>query len=339
MTSSRQLGIAVAGVGRIGRMHARIIAEQIPQARLTGVYDISADSAREVASELRVDAASSIDELLAAPGVDALAICTATNTHSELIIKAAQAGKAVFCEKPVSLSLSDVDEAIAAVDAAGVPFMVGFNRRFDPGHAAVRQAVQSGELGELTIARITSRDPSPPPIEYVRISGGIWVDMLIHDFDMANFIVGSPVVQIWAQGAALIDEGIRAAGDFDTAVAVLTHESGAITTIDASRQAPYGYDQRVEALGTKGMALSDNRRDNNAQVFVEGATRQAPFQHFFLERYTDSYRLEWLAFTEYALHGGPSPVSGSDGRAPIVMAMAAGLSAKEGRPVRLDEIG
>ena len=245
----------------------------------------------------------------------------------------------MFCEKPVSLSLSDVDEAIAAVDAAGVPFMVGFNRRFDPGHAAVRQAVQSGELGELTIARITSRDPSPPPIEYVRISGGIWVDMLIHDFDMANFIVGSPVVQIWAQGAALIDEGIRAAGDFDTAVAVLTHESGAITTIDASRQAPYGYDQRVEALGTKGMALSDNRRDNNAQVFVEGATRQAPFQHFFLERYTDSYRLEWLAFTDYAQHGGPSPVSGSDGRAPIVMAMAAGLSAKEGRPVRLDEIG
>ncbi len=320
-------------------MHARIIAEQIPHARLTGVYDISADSAHEVADELRVDAASRIDELLAAPGVDALAICTATNTHSELIIKAAQAGKAVFCEKPVSLSLSDVDEAIAAVGAAGVPFMVGFNRRFDPGHAAVRQAARSGELGELTMARITSRDPSPPPIEYVRVSGGIWVDMLIHDFDMANFIVGSPVVQIWAQGAALIDEGIRAAGDVDTAVAVLTHASGAITTIDASRQAPYGYDQRVEALGTKGMALSDNRRDNNAQVFVEGATRQAPFQHFFLERYTDSYRLEWLAFTEYALHGGPSPVSGADGRAPIVMAMAAGLSAKEGRPVRLDEIG
>lgn len=320
-------------------MHARIIAEQIPHARLTGVYDISADSAHEVADELRVDAASSIDELLAAPGVDALAICTATNTHSELIIKAAQAGKAVFCEKPVSLSLSDVDEAIAAVGAAGVPFMVGFNRRFDPGHAAVRQAARSGELGELTMARITSRDPSPPPIEYVRVSGGIWVDMLIHDFDMANFIVGSPVVQIWAQGAALIDEGIRAAGDVDTAVAVLTHASGVITTIDASRQAPYGYDQRVEALGTKGMALSDNRRDNNAQVFVEGATRQAPFQHFFLERYTDSYRLEWLAFTEYALHGGPSPVSGADGRAPIVMAMAAGLSAKEGRPVRLDEIG
>jgi myo-inositol 2-dehydrogenase/D-chiro-inositol 1-dehydrogenase len=320
-------------------MHARIIAEQIPHARLTGVYDISADSAHEVADELRVDAASSIDELLAAPGVDALAICTATNTHSELIIKAAHAGKAVFCEKPVSLSLSDVDEAIAAVGAAGVPFMVGFNRRFDPGHAAVRQAARSGELGELTMARITSRDPSPPPIEYVRVSGGIWVDMLIHDFDMANFIVGSPVVQIWAQGAALIDEGIRAAGDVDTAVAVLTHASGAITTIDASRQAPYGYDQRVEALGTKGMALSDNRRDNNAQVFVEGATRQAPFQHFFLERYTDSYRLEWLAFTDYALNGGPSPVSGADGRAPIVMAMAADLSAKEGRPVRLDEIG
>ena len=339
MTSSGQLGIAVAGVGRIGRMHARIIAEQIPRARLAGVYDISPEVARDVASELRVDAAASIDELLASPDVDALAICTATHTHSELIVKAAAAGKAVFCEKPVSLSLSEVDDAIAAVDAAGVPFMVGFNRRFDPGHAAVRRSVQAGELGELTMARITSRDPAPPPAEYVRISGGIWIDMLIHDFDMANFIVGSPVVQVWAQGGALFDEGIREAGDFDTAVAVLTHESGAITTIDGSRMAVYGYDQRVEAFGTRGMAISDNRRADNSQVYVAGSTRLAPLQYFFLERYTESYRLEWQAFMDFALDGGPSPVSGAQGRAPIVISMAAALSAKEARPVRLEEIG
>ena len=339
MTPSGTLGIAVAGVGRIGRMHARIIAEQIPEARLVGVYDISPDVSRDVASNLGVDAAASIDELLASPDVDALAICTATSTHSELIIRAAAAGKAVFCEKPVSLSLGEVDEAIAAVDAAGVPFMVGFNRRFDPGHAAVRRAVHTGEVGEVTIARITSRDPSPPPIEYVRVSGGIWVDMLIHDFDMANFIVGSPVVQVWAQGGALFDAGIREAGDFDTAVAVLTHESGAITTIDASRMAVYGYDQRVEALGTKGMALSDNKRVNNAQVYREDASQLAPLQYFFLERYADSYRIEWQAFADYVLGGGPSPVSGAEGRAPIVMAIAAALSAKDARPVRLEEIG
>ena len=217
--------------------------------------------------------------------------------------------------------------------------MVGFNRRFDPGHAAVRRAVHTGEIGEVTIARITSRDPSPPPIEYVRVSGGIWVDMLIHDFDMANFIVGSPVVQVWAQGGALFDAGIREAGDFDTAVAVLTHESGAITTIDASRMAVYGYDQRVEALGTKGMALSDNKRVNNAQVYREDASQLAPLQYFFLERYADSYRIEWQAFADYVLGGGPSPVSGAEGRAPIVLAMAAALSAKEARPVRLEEIG
>ncbi|MSO27012.1 MAG: inositol 2-dehydrogenase [Candidatus Nanopelagicales bacterium] len=338
MKASRQLGIAVVGVGRIGRMHARIIAEQLPNAYLAGIYDISADSAGAVAAEFGVVAAHSIDELLASPDVDALAICTATPTHSELIIKAAAAGKAVFCEKPISMSLTDVDAAIAATEAARVPFMVGFNRRFDPGHAAIQQAARAGELGQLTIARITSRDPAPPPIEYIQVSGGIWADMLIHDFDMASFIIGSPVVQVWAQGAALFDIGIREAGDFDTAVAVLTHASGAITTIDASRKAVYGYDQRVEVFGTAGMAISDNQRVNYAQIYREESSQLSALPYFFLERYEQSFRNEWLAFTNYALHGGPSPVSGADGRAPVAIAMAAALSARHGRAVNLDEI-
>lgn len=338
MTNSRRLGIAIAGVGRIGHLHARIIAEQVPAAHLAAIYDISADKAASVAAEFGVEAAASIDELLAFPAVDALAICTATSTHSELIIKAAAAGKAVFCEKPISLSLPEVDAAIAATTAAGVPFMVGFNRRFDSGHAAVERAARAGELGQLTLARITSRDPAPPPIEYLKSSGGIWADMLIHDFDMANFIIGSPVVQIWAQGAALFDEEIRAAGDFDTAVAVLTHANGAITTIDGSRKAAYGYDQRVEVFGTAGMAISDNQRVNNAQIYRENSSQLSALHYFFLERYTESFRNVWLAFTNYALGGGPSPVSGADGRAPVAIAMAAAISAQQGRPVSLDEI-
>ena len=333
-----QLGIAVAGVGRIGRMHARIIANQVPDAYLAAIYDISASTAQEVATQFDVAAATSIEDLLGAPGVDALAICTATPTHSELICKAAAAGKAVFCEKPISMSLAEVDYALAAVADAGVPFMVGFNRRFDPGHSAVHQAASSGELGQLTMARITSRDPAPPPIEYLKASGGIWADMLIHDFDMAGFIIGSPVVQVWAQGAALFDANIREIGDFDTAIAVLTHASGAITTIDGSRKATYGYDQRIEVLGTGGMAISDNQRVHNAQIYRAGFSQLSDLPNFFLERYEQSFVNEWLAFTNYARTGGPSPVSGAEGRAPVAIAMAAALSAQQGRPVKLAEI-
>ncbi|MDA3022346.1 MAG: inositol 2-dehydrogenase [Actinomycetota bacterium] len=338
MNTTGQLGIAVAGVGRIGRMHSRIITEQVPNAYLAAIYDISASTAHDVATEFGVAAATSIDELLIAPGVDALAICTPTPAHLELIRKAAAAGKAVFCEKPISMSLAEVDYALAAVAETSVPFMVGFNRRFDPGHAAVHHAASSGELGQLTIARITSRDPAPPPIEYLKASGGIWADMLIHDFDMAGFIIGSPVVQVWAQGAALFDTEIREVGDFDTAVAVLTHASGAITTIDGSRKATYGYDQRVEVLGTAGMAISDNQRINNSQIYRSGSSHLSALPNFFLERYEQSYLNEWLAFTNYVLTGGPSPVSGDDGRAPVAIAMAAAISAKQGRPVNLAEI-
>jgi myo-inositol 2-dehydrogenase/D-chiro-inositol 1-dehydrogenase len=338
MTTTGKLGIAIAGVGRIGQLHARVITEQVPNARLTAVYDISADTAAAVANQFDVAAASDIDELLAAPDVDAIAICTATPTHGELIIKAAAAGKAVFCEKPISMSLAEVDAALAAIEAAGVPFMVGFNRRFDPGHASVQQAARSGALGKLTMARITSRDPAPPPIEYLKMSGGIWADMLIHDFDMANFIMGAPVVKVWAQGAALFDEQIAAIGDFDTVIAVLTHANGAITTIDGSRKAVYGYDQRVEAFGTSGMAISDNQRVNNSQIYMPESSQQAPFQYFFLERYAESFKNEWLAFTNYVLNGGASPVCGADGRAPVAIAMAAAMSATQGRQVSIDEI-
>ena len=324
------LRIGVIGVGRIGRMHAGYIARQTPRAELSAVSDVSAAAAEEVGAMYGVPALGP-DEVIAAS--DAVAICTSTDTHVDYIIDAAEAGKAIFCEKPISLDLAQVDRVAAVLERRDVPFMVGFNRRFDPGHRAVREAVASGRIGEVRMARVTSRDPSPPPVEYVRVSGGIWVDMMIHDFDMAAYVVGSPVVQVWAQGANLIDPAIGEAGDVDVAVAVLTHANGAITTIDISREAPYGYDQRVEVLGSLGMAVSDNVRLSSSEVYLADETHRPVLPNFFIERYETAYRDQWRYFTDYVLDGGPSPVSLAEGRAPVVVAAAAAESARTGRPV------
>lgn len=324
------LRIGVIGVGRIGRMHAGYIARQTPRAELSAVSDVSVAAAEEVGAMYGVPALGA-DEVIAAS--DAVAICTSTDTHVDYIIDAAEAGKAIFCEKPISLDLAQVERVEAALDRRDVPFMVGFNRRFDPGHRAVREAVASGRIGEVRMARVTSRDPSPPPVDYVRVSGGIWVDMMIHDFDMAAYVVGSPVVQVWAQGANLIDPAIGEAGDVDVAVAVLTHANGAITTIDISREAPYGYDQRVEVLGSLGMAVSDNVRLSSTEVYLADETHRPVLPNFFIERYETAYRDQWRSFTDYVLDGGPSPVSLAEGRAPVVVAGAAAESARTGRPV------
>src|SRR5205823_9307752 len=228
----------VVGVGRIGRMHADILARQVPGAALAMVQDAHRDSARAVAETLGVPAADALDELLG--DVDAVAICTSTDTHADLIVAAAEAGKAIFCEKPVSLDLAEVDRALAAVEEAGVPFQIGFNRRFDPSHAAVAAAVADGTIGVPQLARISSRDPAPPPLAYVRGSGGIFLDMTIHDFDMARFVTGSEVVEVFARGAVRVDPAFGDAGDVDTAAVMLVHENGCLTTIDNSRQAVYG---------------------------------------------------------------------------------------------------
>lgn len=326
------LRIGVIGVGRIGRMHARMIARETPRACLSAVADAHAAVSEEVAAELGVPALD-VDGVIDAS--DAIAIATATDTHVDLIVRAAEAGKAIFCEKPVSLDLAAVDRAADAVERAGVPFMVGFNRRFDPDHQAVREAVVAGRLGDVRLARVTSRDPSPPPIDYVRVSGGIWVDMMIHDFDMAAYVVGSPVVRVWAQGEVLIDPQIGEAGDVDVGVAVLTHATGAITTIDVSREAPYGYDQRVEVLGSLGMAISDNERLNTTEIYLAHVTERPVLPNFFIERYDLAYHRMWRAFVDYVLDGGPSPASMEDGRAPVVIAEAAAESARTGVPVSL----
>ena len=332
---SGSVRVGVAGVGRIGRMHAAILARQIPRADVVAVADAFPDTAADVAAELQVEARS-VDDLLTSSDIDAIAVCTSSDTHVDLVVRAALAGKAVFCEKPISLDIAEVDRALAAVDAAGVPFMVGFNRRFDPGHRAVREAVQSGTLGDVHLARITSRDPSPPPVSYIAVSGGIFVDMTIHDFDMARYVVDSPVVEVFAKGAVLIDPAIGEAGDVDTAVVVLSHANGAITTIDNSRQAVYGYDQRVEVLGSLGLATSENILLNNTRVHTAAGGSGANLQHYFLDRYRESFVNEWAAFIDYVADGGPSPVPGSAGRAPVVIGLAAWQSVREGRPIAID---
>jgi myo-inositol 2-dehydrogenase/D-chiro-inositol 1-dehydrogenase len=337
MSSDAPIRIGVIGVGRIGSMHAELLARQIPGAALAAVTDAVPEVARDVAARLGVSARP-VDDLLSDPGIGAVAICSATDTHVDLMVSAAQAGKAIFCEKPVSLDLEEVDRGLAAVSAAGVPCMVGFNRRFDPAHHAVRDAVAAGEVGELHLVLISSRDPAPPSVAYLAVSGGIFLDMTIHDFDMARFLTGSEVVEVFAEGAVRIDPAIRDIGDLDTAVITLRHQDGCLTMIDNSRQAVYGYDQRVEVFGAKGLAASENPLSDTSMVRTVAGTRRPPLSHFFLERYTTSYIEEWRAFVDALRRGVDPPVTVADGRAALAIGIAAGRSVRERRPVRLSEV-
>jgi len=331
--------VGVLGTGRIGRLHAELLAEQVPGATLTAVFDTAPELARPIAERFRARVAASAEELIGADDIDAVAICTTTDTHVDAIVAATAAGKAVLCEKPISLDLADVDRALAAVDESGVLFQVGFNRRFDPAHQSVHDAVAAGAIGDVHLVRISSRDPAPPPVEYERHSGGIFLDMTIHDFDMARYITGSDVVEVFARGAVRIVPELEELGDVDTAAAMLVHESGAITAIDNSRQAVYGFDQRVEAFGSGGMAASENPLAHSGIVRTKEGTRAATLPYFFLERYVPSYVREWEAFVRAFREGLPSPVSGADGRAPLAIGLAALRSLRERRPVRLEEIG
>jgi myo-inositol 2-dehydrogenase / D-chiro-inositol 1-dehydrogenase len=338
LTGTAPVRIGVLGAGRIGSMHAELLARQVPGATVRALHDANRDAALAVAERLGVPAAGATEEVLADDGVDAVAICTPTATHADLIVAAAQAGKAIFCEKPVSLDLREVDRALEAVEAAGVPFQIGFNRRFDPGHAAVAAAVADGTVGEPQIVRISSRDPAPPPMAYIHGSGGIFLDMTIHDFDMARFVTGSEVVEVFARGAVRVDPGFADAGDVDTATVVLVHESGCLTTIDNSRQAVYGYDQRVEVHGSSGMAASENTPAHGAIVRTADGMRAGKLPYFYLERYIPSYLGEWEAFVGAVAAGEPPAVSGADARAPLVIGLAATRSLREGRPVRVEEV-
>ena len=278
-----------------------------------------------------------IRHLLRDPGIDAVAICSSTDTHARIIEDAAAAGKHVFCEKPIDFDLARIDRALGAVARNGVKLQVGFNRRFDPSFRRVREVVASGSVGEPHIVRITSRDPAPPPIEYVRVSGGIFLDMTIHDFDMARFLVGREVEEVYASGGVMVDPAIGEAGDVDTAVVTLRFEGGAIGVIDNSRRAVYGYDQRVEVFGSAGSVAADNNYPNTTVISDGASVRRDLPLNFFVERYTPAYIAEMQAFIECVRSDLPPPVTGADGRAPVVIGLAARRSLAENRPVRLAE--
>ncbi len=337
VTAVAPLQIGVIGVGRIGRMHAGLIAHRVRGAALGAVFDAHEPLARDVAAELGVPAAAAVQQMFDST-LDAVAICSSSDTHVELIVAAARAGKAVFCEKPVSLDLTEVDRALRAVDRAGVPFQIGFNRRFDPAHASVRDAVASGAVGEPHLVRISSRDPTPPPLEYVKSSGGLFLDMMIHDFDMARYVTGSEVVEVFARGAVRVEPSLAEVGDIDTALATLVHDDGCLTAIDNSRRAAYGHDQRVEVFGSRGMALSENPRTHSGTLLTAEGEQRPPNPYFFLERYLPSYVREWEAFVDAVRRGEDPPVSTTDARAPLVIGLAAGRSLREGRSVRIAEI-
>jgi myo-inositol 2-dehydrogenase/D-chiro-inositol 1-dehydrogenase len=333
------ISVGIIGTGRIGRLHAENLMYRIPAARLLAVSDIFVQAAEAVAEELGVPAAHQDHRrILNDEDIDAVLICSSTDTHARLIEEAARAGKHIFCEKPIALDLEAIDGALEAVDRAGVKLQIGFNRRFDPTFSRVREVVASGGIGEPHILRITSRDPAPPPIEYVKVSGGIYLDMTIHDFDMARFLMASEVESIYAAGGVRVDPAIGEAGDIDTTIITLHFANGALGVIDNSRQAVYGYDQRVEVFGSNGCVTADNNYPNAATISdARQVHRDLPL-NFFVERYTESYVAEVAAFVQCVLDDTPPPVTGLDGRIPVLMGYAAKKSYEEKRPVKLSEI-
>jgi len=337
--SGKKLRVGIIGAGRIGRVHAESLAFRLPEAEIVAITDINGEAAQALAARCGIPrVAASIDEILGDKSIAAVLICTSTDTHADLIVRAAKAGKHIFCEKPIALELAKIDSALAAVKAAGVQLQVGFNRRFDSNFLRVRQAVASGEIGKPNLMHIISRDPAPPPMTFVRTSGGIFRDMMIHDFDMARYLMGEEVEEIYAAGGVLVEPAFKAEDDLDTAFVVLHFKSGAIGTIDNSRKAVFGYDQRVEILGSKGKIASENRFPNEVVVSGEKSVYTDLPLNFFMQRYTESFTLELQLFVQAVLEGKQTPVTGPDARVPVVMALAARKSYDEHRPVKLTEI-
>jgi myo-inositol 2-dehydrogenase/D-chiro-inositol 1-dehydrogenase len=337
--SRQRLHIGIVGAGRIGRVHAETLAFRLPEAQIFAITDVNREAAQALAARCGISkVAESSAEILADPSIDTVLICSSTDTHADLIVEAAKAGKHIFCEKPIAHSLVQIDRALAAVKAAGVQLQIGFNRRFDANFARVRQAVASGEIGKPSLMHIISRDPGPPPLSYIRVSGGMFMDMTIHDFDMARFLIGDEVEEIYTAGGVMVDPEIGKAGDLDTALIVMRFRNGVIGTIDNCRKAVYGYDQRVEILGSEGKIETENCYPNQAVVSSGKSVYKDLPLNFFMERYTESFAMELQSFTQAVLENRQTAVTGIDGRIPVVMAMAARKSYDEHRPVRLEEV-
>ena len=329
--------LGIIGAGRIGRVHASALRSRVPNAEVLAIADVFADAAKSAAAEYGIaDHTADASELIRSSDIDAIVICSSTDTHVKFIIEAAKAGKHAFCEKPIDHDLALIDKALAAVDKHGIKLQVGFNRRFDAGHMRLKQAIESGEIGQPHMLTIISRDPSPPPIDYIKVSGGLLMDMTIHDFDMCRFLLGE-VDEMYVMADVLVDSSIGEAGDIDTAKVLLRFENRAIGTIENSRQAVYGYDQRVEVFGNKGSAETANVHPNTVTISDGSSVRRDLPMHFFLERYFDCYAAEMVAFVNAIENDTDVPVNGNDGRAPVLMALAGSRSLRENRPVKLSE--
>lgn len=333
----KTLSVGIAGVGRIGKIHLENILTRFPNVHVKLVTDPSEETKEYVLGK-GLNYSQDYHEILDIKAIDAVVLCSPTDTHADYVAKAAKAGMHIFCEKPLDLSLDRVKEVLEIVEKSKVKLMLGFNRRFDPNFLKIKSLVKAGKIGEPQLLKITSRDPGPPPISYIKVSGGLFLDMAIHDFDMARHIMNKEVLEVYSRGAVMVDKAIGEAGDIDTALTTLIFEDGTMANIDNSRKAVYGYDQRLEVFGSQGMAKVDNNFPDNHQLYSSDGIHGTLPLHFFLERYTASYLNELEAFFKSVQRNEEVVVSGLDGLKAMKIALAAKKSVKENRPVLVKEI-
>ena len=332
--------VGIIGAGRIGRVHITSITTRVPNAVIKTVADpFLTEETADWAKSMGVEKTTKdYKEIIEDPEIDAVLICSSTDTHSPISIEAIKAGKHVFCEKPIDHDVDKIMEVIKALEGTGLKYQVGFNRRFDHNFQSLQETVAQGKIGTPQIIKITSRDPEPPSIDYVKVSGGMFLDMTIHDFDMARFLAGCDAEEVYVQSANLVDPAIGEAGDVDTAVITLKMENGAIAVIDNCRKAVYGYDQRAEVFGSEGMAAISNDSQSTTVISnAQGVTGEKPM-FFFLERYMDAYGKEITAFIDAIEKGKDTPLNVYDGLKPVLMGLAAKKSRQEHRPVKISEI-
>jgi len=334
------LKVGIIGAGRIGKVHGESITKYVPTAVVKAIADpFLNDQTKQWAEEMGIENIyEDYKKILEDKDIDAVLVCSSTDTHSHISLEAIEAGKHVFCEKPIDHDLDRIQKVLDAVEKSSVKFQVGFNRRFDHNFRSVKKAVVEGAIGDSHIIKITSRDPEAPPAEYVKVSGGMFLDMTIHDFDMVRYLSGSEVVEVHAYGNVLVDPAIGEAGDIDTAIVTMKLENGALAVIDNSREAAYGYDQRAEVFGSKGSVSVSNDTQSTAVISSkEGVTHEKPL-YFFLERYMQSFADELKEFVDAVNNDTEVPVNAMDGLKPVLIGLAAKKSLVEGRPVKLSEI-
>lgn len=335
----KKIKIGILGLGRIGIMHAKNISTMPEYEIIRGVDAYLTETSEKRAHEKGVPICSKDpDDVFLDPEIDAVVIASTTDTHADFIIRAAKAGKDIFCEKPIDHDVEHIIDALKAVKEAGVILQVGFMRRFDSHHNALAKAVHEGKIGNLEVLKITDRDPAPPSMEYIRTSGGIWVDFMIHDFDMARFIMQSEAVEVYATGTSVCDPEITEQGDVGSGHAIVKFENGAIAILETSRRATFGEDQRIEALGSKGMLIDDNVTENNVKFYDAQGYHSSKIHWHFPERYKDAYFVELQAFAKAVNERGDSPVDGNAGLQAVLIAEAALRSAKSGKAEPVEKL-